>query len=82
LSSGVLSVLLPSSAIGQHTTLRQLRKAMMLLDGGLGHLLKEKGLRIPGLPYDQQFLAGVLVSTLADCNCTSSCRKRYPTLTA
>jgi hypothetical protein len=37
---------------------------MMLLDGGLGHLLKEKGLRIPGLPYDQQFLAGVLVSTI------------------
>jgi hypothetical protein len=34
----------------------------MLLDGGLGHLLKEKGLLIPGLPYDQQFLAGVLVS--------------------
>lgn len=38
---------------------------MLLLDGGLGHLLKEKGLRIPGLPYDQQFLAGVLVSPWA-----------------
>lgn len=38
---------------------------MLLLDGGLGHLLKEKGLRIPGLPYDQQFLAGVLANEAA-----------------
>jgi hypothetical protein len=37
---------------------------MLVLDGGLGHLLKDKGLRIPELPYDQQFLAGLLVGTL------------------
>lgn len=31
-----------------------------ILDGGMGHLLKERGIHLPGLPYEQQFLAGAL----------------------
>jgi methionine synthase I (cobalamin-dependent) len=34
--------------------------AVKLLDGGMGHLIKQWGVAIPGLPYDQQFLAGCL----------------------
>jgi len=36
---------------------------MMVLDGGMGHLLKEWGVRTDGLPYEQQFLAGVMANT-------------------
>jgi methionine synthase I (cobalamin-dependent) len=36
------------------------RTNLTLLDGGVGHLIKQWGVVIPGLPYDQQFLAGVL----------------------
>jgi methionine synthase I (cobalamin-dependent) len=35
----------------------------MLLDGGMGHLLKEWGVRTEGLPYEQQFLGGVLANS-------------------
>jgi methionine synthase I (cobalamin-dependent) len=35
-------------------------KVIKLLDGGMGHLIKQWGVAIPGLPYDQQFLAGCL----------------------
>lgn len=31
-----------------------------VLDGGMGHLIKGWGVSIPGLPYEQQFLAGCL----------------------
>jgi len=31
-----------------------------VLDGGMGHLIKDWGVSIPGLPYEQQFLAGCL----------------------
>jgi hypothetical protein len=31
-----------------------------VLDGGVGHLIKQWGVVIPDLPYDQQFLAGCL----------------------
>ena len=34
----------------------------MILDGGMGHLLKEWGVRTDGLPYEQQFLAGVMAN--------------------
>jgi methionine synthase I (cobalamin-dependent) len=34
--------------------------AVKLLDGGMGHLIKQWGVAIPELPYDQQFLAGCL----------------------
>lgn len=36
--------------------------SLLLLDGGTGHLLKEWGVRLPGLPIKQQFLAGVLAN--------------------
>ncbi|KAF6260359.1 Homocysteine S-methyltransferase [Scenedesmus sp. NREL 46B-D3] len=49
---------------------------MLLLDGGLGHLLKENGLRIPGLPYDQQFLAGVLANEAAP-DAVKAAHKQY-----
>lgn len=39
--------------------------SLLVLDGGMGHLLKAEGLRIPGLPYEQQFLAGVLANEAA-----------------
>lgn len=35
-------------------------KRVTVLDGGMGHLIKQWGVVIPGLPYDQQFLAGCL----------------------
>eukprot|EP00879_Flechtneria_rotunda_P026493 GHRR01028250.1.p1 GENE.GHRR01028250.1~~GHRR01028250.1.p1 ORF type:complete len:116 (+),score=29.72 GHRR01028250.1:135-482(+) len=35
---------------------------LLVLDGGLGHLLKHCGVRVPNLPYDQQFLAGTLAN--------------------
>lgn len=35
-------------------------KAIKLLDGGMGHLIKQWGVTIPDLPYEQQFLAGCL----------------------
>jgi S-methylmethionine-dependent homocysteine/selenocysteine methylase len=36
---------------------------ILLLDGGTGHLLKQqRNLRIDGLPYDQQFLAGAVAN--------------------
>jgi hypothetical protein len=31
---------------------------LVLLDGGMGHLLKQRGLRVDDLPYEAQFLAG------------------------
>ncbi|KAI8466981.1 MAG: Homocysteine S-methyltransferase [Monoraphidium minutum] len=34
----------------------------LLLDGGTGHLLKEWGARLPGLPLEQQFLAGAVAN--------------------
>lgn len=36
------------------------QRELTILDGGMGHLLKQWGLKVPGLPDDQQFLAGVL----------------------
>lgn len=41
--------------------------APLLLDGGIGHLLKAKGVEtlVPGLAYDQLFLAGALANDLA-----------------
>ncbi len=36
--------------------------SLHVLDGGMGHLLKQHGLRVPGLPLEQQFLAGVLAN--------------------
>lgn len=36
------------------------RKCVTLLDGGVGHLIKQWGVVIADLPYDQQFLAGCL----------------------
>lgn len=38
----------------------------LLLDGGIGHLLKAKGIErlVPGLAYDQLFLAGALANGL------------------
>jgi homocysteine S-methyltransferase len=36
--------------------------SILLLDGGTGHLLKTTGLRIDGLSYDQQFLAGAIAN--------------------
>ena len=40
---------------------------LLLLDGGIGHLLKSKGVDqlVPGLKYDQLFLAGALANDLA-----------------
>ena len=40
---------------------------LLLLDGGIGHLLKGKGLEqlVPGLKYDELFLAGALANSLA-----------------
>ena len=38
---------------------------VILLDGGMGHLLKQRGLLVPGLPYDQQFLAGAIANVEA-----------------
>jgi 5-methyltetrahydrofolate--homocysteine methyltransferase len=37
---------------------------LILLDGGMGHLLKDWGLRLPDLPHEQQFLAGVVANEL------------------
>ncbi|KAL4447443.1 hypothetical protein ABPG75_004662 [Micractinium tetrahymenae] len=39
---------------------------LLLLDGGIGHLLKAKGVEklVPGLAYDQRFLAGALANDL------------------
>ena len=34
----------------------------LIMDGGMGHLLKDRGIRIPGLAIDQQFLAGALAN--------------------
>ena len=41
--------------------------APLLLDGGTGHLLKAQGVErlVPGLQYDQLFLAGALANDLA-----------------
>lgn len=41
--------------------------AVTLLDGGIGHLLKAKGVErlVPGLEYEQLFLAGALANDLA-----------------
>jgi methionine synthase I (cobalamin-dependent) len=36
------------------------RSRVTVLDGGMGHLIKQWGVVIPGLAYDQQFLAGCL----------------------
>lgn len=33
-----------------------------ILDGGVGHLLKMTGMVIEGLPFEHQFLAGVLAN--------------------
>ena len=33
-----------------------------VLDGGVGHLIKKSGVLIEGLPYEQQFLAGVVAN--------------------
>jgi methionine synthase I (cobalamin-dependent) len=33
---------------------------VLLLDGGMGHLLKQTVPHLPGLPFDQQFLASCL----------------------
>ena len=38
------------------------RHPLLLLDGGMGHLLKDWGVALPGLPVEQQFLAGVLAN--------------------
>jgi methionine synthase I (cobalamin-dependent) len=38
---------------------------VLLLDGGMGHFLKQSGLSLPDLPIEQQFLAGVLASEAA-----------------
>ncbi|PRW60619.1 homocysteine S-methyltransferase isoform A [Chlorella sorokiniana] len=40
---------------------------VLLLDGGIGHLLKERGVQdlVPGLEYDELFLAGALANELA-----------------
>lgn len=40
---------------------------LLVLDGGIGHLLKAKGVEelVPGLPFDQLFLAGALANQLA-----------------
>jgi methionine synthase I (cobalamin-dependent) len=35
-------------------------KRITFLDGGMGHLIKQWGVVIPDLPYEQQFLAGCL----------------------
>ena len=35
---------------------------ILLLDGGMGHLIKQWGAAIPDLPYEQQFLAGCLAN--------------------
>lgn len=37
-------------------------RAPIVLDGGTGHLLKDWGVRLPGLPHEQQFLAGVVAN--------------------
>lgn len=47
-----------------------------LLDGGMGHLIKEKGIRIQGLPYDQQFLAGI-VATVENPQEIEECHRQY-----
>jgi methionine synthase I (cobalamin-dependent) len=43
------------------------RPAPLLLDGGIGHLLKAKGVDrlVPGLKYEELFLAGALANALA-----------------
>ncbi|GMH39696.1 hypothetical protein BSKO_07594 [Bryopsis sp. KO-2023] len=38
------------------------RSGITIMDGGMGHLLKERGARTPGLNFDDQFLAGVLAN--------------------
>lgn len=35
---------------------------LTILDGGMGHLLKEWGVSLPGFPIEQQFLAGVVAN--------------------
>ncbi|EFN59570.1 hypothetical protein CHLNCDRAFT_132909 [Chlorella variabilis] len=46
--------------------------AVTLLDGGIGHLLKAKGVErlVPGLEYEQLFLAGADVITVNSFACT------------
>ncbi|KAF8073169.1 yitJ [Scenedesmus sp. PABB004] len=36
------------------------QRPLLVLDGGMGHLLKARCAAVAGLPYEQQFLAGVL----------------------
>ncbi|GBF99997.1 hypothetical protein Rsub_12724 [Raphidocelis subcapitata] len=38
---------------------QQQQQQLLILDGGTGHLLKQWGAALPGLPVEQQFLAGV-----------------------
>ena len=41
------------------------RVALQVLDGGMGHLLKQdKSLRVPGLAYDEQAVASALACQL------------------
>jgi hypothetical protein len=39
--------------------------AITILDGGMGHLLKERGAAVAGLPFEQQFLGSTLLCEAA-----------------
>lgn len=49
--------------VGQAQLIHQMsahKQEIKLLDGGMGHLIKQWGVAIPGLVVEQQFLAGCL----------------------
>jgi methionine synthase I (cobalamin-dependent) len=55
----------------------QAKAAVTVLDGGMGHLLKQdKALRIEGLPYDEQSVASALACSQRPAAVTSA-HKQY-----